>query len=60
MNDSQVKELNNVVKLRGKIRSLKFSNSFLKKCGFKRVSPRFINKRCGVSELEHSIGTRLY
>ena len=49
-----MKELNNVVKIRGKIRGLHLSTKFLKECIFKRVSPKFIMKRMEKSKLKYS------
>ena len=45
-NDDQLKDLNNVVKIRGKIRTLQLSNAFLKECTTKRVSPRYTKWIC--------------
>ena len=42
-NDYQLKDLNNMVKIRGKIRTLQLSNAVLKECIAKRVSPRYIS-----------------
>ena len=44
-NDDKMKELNNILKLRGKIRTLQLSTKFLKECVIKRVSLRFITFR---------------
>ena len=44
-NDDQLKDLNNVVKMRGKIRTLRLSNAFLKECIAKRVAPQYISSR---------------
>ena len=49
-----MKELNNVVKIYGKIRGLHLSIKFLKECVFKRVSPKFIMKRMETSKLKYS------
>ena len=49
-----MKELNNVVKLRGKIRGLQLSTKLLKECIFKRVSSKFIAKRIEKSKIRHN------
>jgi len=49
-----MKELNNVVKLRRKVRSLQLSISFLKECIFKRISSHFINKRIEKAKVRHN------
>ena len=49
-----MKELSNVVKLRVKIRGLRFSTKFLKECIFKRVSPKFITQRFEKFKIRHS------
>ena len=53
-NDDQMKQLNNVVKIKGKIRTLQLSSKFLKDCITKRVSPSFITKRIAKSQVRHS------
>ena len=50
----QIAVLNNVVKTRGKIRTLKFSAAFLKACVFKRVTPKYIMARTERSRARHS------
>ena len=44
-NDDQLKDWNNVVKIRGKIRALQLFNVFLKECITKRVLRRYISSR---------------
>ena len=56
-NDDQMKQLNNVVKIKGKIRTLQLSSKFLKDCITKRVSPSFITKRIAKSQARHSPST---
>ena len=46
--------LNNVVRTRGKIRTLKFSAAFLKACISKRVAPKYIVARIERSRARHS------
>ena len=53
-NDDQLKDLINVVKIRGKIRTLQLSNAFLKECIAKRVSPRYILSRIKNSQARPS------
>ena len=40
-----MKELNNVIKIRGKIRNIQLSSKFLKECFYKRVASQFIISR---------------
>ena len=40
-----MKELNNVIKIRGKNRNIQLSAKFLKECLYKRVAPQFITSR---------------
>ena len=53
-NDDKMEELNNIIKLRGKIRTLQLSTKFLKECIIKRVSPRFITFRIQKSKVRPS------
>ena len=41
-NHDKMKDLNNILKLRGKNRTLQLCTKFLKECIIKRVLPRFI------------------
>ena len=50
----QIGDLNSIVKLRGKIRTAKFSISFYKLCLANRVSPKFISARISRSRARHS------
>ena len=50
----QTAVLNNVVRTRGKIRTLKFSAAFLKACISKRVSPKYTVGRIERSQARHS------
>ena len=50
----QIAVLNNVVRTRGKIRTLKFSAAFLKACIFKRVALKYIVARIERSRAQHS------
>ena len=50
----QIGDLNSIVKLRGKIRTAKFSISFYKLCLANRVSPKFISTRISRSHARHS------
>ena len=50
----QIAVLNNVVRTRGKIRTLKFSAVFLKACISKRVAPKYIVARIQRSRARHS------
>ena len=47
-------DLNNIVKLRGKIRTAKFSILFYRHCLANRVSPKFISVRISRSRARHS------
>ena len=40
-----MKKLNNVIKLRSKIRNIQLSSKFLKECLYKRVAEQFITSR---------------
>ena len=53
-NDDKMKDLNNILKLQGKIKTLQFSTKFLKECIIKRVSPRFITFRIQKSKVRPS------
>ena len=53
-NNDKIKKLNNILKLRGKIRTLQLSTKFLKDCIIKRVSPRFITFRIQKSKVRPS------
>ena len=50
----EIGDLNNAVKLRGKLRSVKFSISFYQLCLANRVAPRFITARISKSSARHS------
>ena len=50
----EIGDLNNAVKLRGKLRSVKFSISFYQLCLANRVTPRFITARISKSSARHS------
>ena len=50
----QIAVLNNVVRTRGKVRTLKFSAAFLKACISKRVAPKYIVARIERSRARHS------
>ena len=50
----QIAVSNNVVRTRGKIRTLKFSAAFLKACVSKRVAPKYIVARIEQSRARHS------
>ena len=43
--EEQMKELNNVIEIRGKIRNIQLSSKFSKEYLYKRVAPRFITSR---------------
>ena len=51
----QIGVLNNVVRTRGKIRTLKFFAAFLKACISKRVAPKYIVARIERSRDRHSL-----
>ena len=40
-----MKKLNNVIKIRSKIRNIQPSSKFLKECFYERVAPQFITSR---------------
>ena len=50
----QIAVLNNVVRTRGKVRTLKFSAAFLKACISERVAPKYIVARIERSRARHS------
>ena len=50
----QIGDLNNIVKLRGKIRTAKFSISFYRLCLANPVSPKFISARISGSRARHN------
>ena len=50
----QIGDLNDTIKLRGKIRAAKLSISFYKLCLANRVSPKFISARISRSRARHS------
>ena len=53
-NKQQLIDLNNVVKIRGKIRTVKLSTAFLKACIAKKLAPKFITSRIKNAKIRHS------
>ena len=53
-NKQQLIDLNNVVKIRGKIRTIKLSTAFLKACIAKKLAPKFITSRIKNAKIRHS------
>ena len=47
-----MKELNNVIKIRGKIRNIQLSSKSLKECLYKRVALQFITSRIMKSQAQ--------
>ena len=52
--EQQIAVLNDVVRTRGKIRNYRLSSTFLRKCIFERVAPKFITHRLEKSGVRHS------
>ena len=52
--NEEIEDLNALVKLRGKLRSARFSLSFLSLCLTNRVAPKFITARISKSGVRHS------
>ena len=53
-NDNQISYLNGIVKLRGKIRTLKCTKAFLEKCVARKVTPTFIKHRLEKTKVKPS------
>ena len=53
-NAEQLKELNNVIKIRGKIRTVKLSIEFLKSCKIQRVIPSFLFHRIRAAKVRQT------
>ena len=53
-NSEQLKELNNVVKIRGKIRTVKLSTEFLDDCKTHHVVPSFIGHRIKAAKVQQT------